>query len=211
MFTAGTEKVPRKIDDLTRKANEAVAARGESRTELTTAPDLPKSFEGVWHIIASEVDDAEKLRALRLWASGEGIRDVENATGVKARALWLLIQRYGLAKLRYTTESLMALHKIAAHIALETIVARMLENPDDFKSKDLGVVAGISSDKLGSYEGWARGGARAGEDYASDLSKWGKNLMQSVEPGGKVKLELTVERQTDAIDVTSVPVETGSG
>jgi hypothetical protein len=199
----------REAENLTRQVDRELDARHEPRTAILDIPDIPNSLRGVWGVIESEVDEQDKLAALRLWCSGEGLQDAADAHRVHRKALWKLIQQYGLAKLRYTTESLMGLHKITAHLALETIVTRMLENPEEFKTKDLAVLAGISSDKLGSYEGWARSGARGGEDYASDLSKWGADLMKKVEPGGKVKLELTVEREPDAIDVTAVPVETG--
>ena len=199
----GEKKDSERIQAMEKMARDIDKRRPREPTE--TLPAVPKTYTKAWEIIQSDITQEDKLKALRLWMAGDTMGDAAKESGIHRRDLWNLIQRFGLTKVRYTTESLMGMHKIAAHLALELIITRMAECPEEFKTKDLAVVAGISSDKLGAYEGWSRGGMKPGDDYGTGLKLFGDELAKSLERGGTVKMELTVKKENEPIDVTPIP------
>jgi hypothetical protein len=106
-------------------------------------------------------------------------------------------QRFGLVDV--TTNKLIGLHREISRLSGEELKKRLLEKPEKFSEHQLGVVQGISTDKVLAHE---KGAKESGSGLVSEMEKLAAKLAES---GASMEIQVAVRPHNpadDAIDVT---------
>ncbi len=161
---------------------------------IAVSPSLPvpvsdgevlRENEEAWQRIEGS-DVREPLKtALRLVACGYAYRQAAKAVGYASHSgVYEAAQRFGLATAN--SARLVANFRSVAGLATEELVERLETNPGDFSVKELGITAGIATDKIAKWERWGSDDTR-GQGAESALER----LVRAAEEG-KLSLDVRV-------------------
>lgn len=128
--------------------------------------------------------------ALRLVASGWSYREAARAAGYASpKDLHGWAKRAGL--LDAHTERLVAGLRRLASLSSQEIERRLEEAPEEISTKDLGVIAGIATDKIARFESW---GGSLGPETSKQRGEQITEVLDQLSQMGGVRVTLEVER-----------------
>ncbi len=162
---------------------------------------LPEAAEqntkALTHIEASNVGDRTK-RALHRVASGESFREAAQAEGYKTHSdVYRYARQYGLLNVK--DEVLIDGCRRVTGMGLAELERRLVEDPEGFSVKELGVTTGILLDKIAKKERWGLE-PKEGAGALDVLERLADRVAK-----GELELELRVSRPNaseEAVDVT---------
>ncbi len=177
-----------------------------STTELAEVipadSDIPpeaaeQNAQALTRIEASNVGDRMK-RALRRVASGESFREAAQAEGYQTHSdVYRYARQYGLLNVK--DELLIDGCRRVTGMGLAELERRLVEDPESFSVKELGVTTGILLDKIAKKERWGLE-PKEGASALDVLERLADRVVR-----GELELELRVSRPDAAeraIDVT---------
>ena len=167
----------------------------------------PRNQGALERIEQSNLGDRMKS-ALRRVASGEAIRTAAELEGYASHAdVYRAAKRYGLIDL--TTNKLVERHRRISNLAGEELECRLAEAPDKISTQQLGILQGISTDKVLASE---KASTYDGSGYISALERLAEKATES---GQGVEIRLAVgplsPNADDDIDVTPTNDSTAGG
>ena len=138
-------------------------------------------------------------KALRWIACGESIRAASELEGYASHAdVYRAAKRYGLIDVR--TNKLIDRHRRISNLAGEELECRLAEAPDKISTQQLGILQGISTDKVLSSD---KASIPDGSGYISALDRLAERVAES---GQAIELKLSIGALAagadEAIDVT---------
>ena len=146
---------------------------------------LPENTESWTKIEASALGDRMK-RALRRVASGETYREAAQAEGYATHSdVYRMAQRYRLVNA--TSERIVNRCRNVADLSLEELERRLTEDPGAFSAKELGITAGIATDKVAKKERWG-----LSDDESSRRESPFEQLARAAMEG-KISMDITVQ------------------
>jgi hypothetical protein len=138
--------------------------------------------------IATLPTNARMRAALRLVADGWTYREAAKAAGYASpKDLHGWAKRAGL--LDAHTERLVAGLRRVASLSTEEIERRLEEAPEEISTKDLGVIAGIATDKIARFEGWSGG---ADPEASRRRGEQISDVLEMLAQAGAVRVSLEV-------------------
>jgi len=169
-------------------------------------PAVPKDvLESSWPALAQNESPA-KQAAVRWWLAGYSWREAAGLAGYSNHnRLREVVFKYNLQKYQYRTDRIIHGHRVIADRCQEVMMKR-LDDPESEEAidfRDLTIAAGVSTDKLRDFEGWAKNLNRE----SGVISAF--EALAAAITNGKVSLELRVTPADQAIDVTPEPVLSG--
>jgi hypothetical protein len=158
--------------------------------------------------LVSVSEHAEHIKAaLREVADGVSVTNAAAHHACDAEHLRQLAHRYELA----APKRILRGHTRVAALGIEEIERRLLdpEHVAEMSDQALGVVTGISTDKLLAFEKLKleREKLKA-QTSGHDLNAILGEMTAQLQAGERVKLELTIEKQRDAIEIDITEAET---
>jgi len=136
---------------------------------------LPRNEAG-WALAEASALGARMKAALFRVACGESYREAAQAEGYATHPdVYRMAQRYGIVSA--TSERVAGRCLNVADLSLDELERRLTEAPEQFAPKELGVIAGIATDKIAKKERWGlvsdrpEGGMSALEQLADAASK----------------------------------------
>jgi len=174
---------------------------------LKVGEDLPavsREVEAGWEKALASGLKPRMLRALQRVAGGATLREAADSEGYSSHTdLFRYAKRFGIVDVR--TRRLIGINRDIARLSGEELVERLATDPDKVSTHALGVLNGISIDKILASE---KVTTDDGSSYLSALEKMAAGFVES-----GVGLELRVQispaapKADAAIDVT--PTRTG--
>jgi hypothetical protein len=125
-------------------------------------------FEMAWEKIGSSPGKiGPRMKdALRLVACGDSYREAAKAVGFSSHGeVFETAKRFGMTA-SSTTRVVQRIQEVA-NLSLAELERRLHEDPEQFPSKDLAVIAGITTDKLAKKERWGAAGERPEGDRSA--------------------------------------------
>jgi len=153
-------------------------------------PALTTPLEPMVEARIAALPTNDRMRyALRLVADGWTYRDAAKTVGYASQKdLYGWAKRAGLAEIH--TDRLAASLRRVAHPSTQELERRLEEAPEEISTKDLAVVAGITTDKLARYEGL--GAAVDAEAMRARSEQIAEVLERLIQSGG-AKVSISVE------------------
>ena len=146
---------------------------------------LPENTEP-WARIEASALGARMKRALRRIACGETYREAAQAEGYATHSdVYRMAQRYRLVNA--TSERIVNRCRNVADLSLEELERRLTEDPGAFSAKELGITAGIATDKVAKKERWG---------LIGDISSRGESPLEMLSKAameGKISLSMEVK------------------
>ncbi len=167
----------------------------ETDETLPSVPDIPpeaaeQNAKAVTRIEASNVGDHMK-RALRRVASGESFREAAQAEGYKTHSdVYRYARQCGLLSVK--DELLIDGCRRVTGMSLAELERRLVEDPEGFSVKELGVTTGILLDKIAKKERWGLE-PKDGAGALDVLERLAERVAR-----GELSLELKVSRDNPA-------------
>ena len=120
----------------------------------TTLPPLPEHCKEAWARLEREMSDCRTRAGLRYVLAGWSYRESAAAVDLRDHGVLIkAIQRHGLVDLAHRTDRITRNHRQVAILATEELVERGAAGKfADDTSRDLAVVAGVSTDKVRDWE-----------------------------------------------------------
>jgi hypothetical protein len=163
-----------------------------------TALILPEAMDAWEKIEASGLKDRMK-RTLRRVAAGESVREASMAEGyADYKRTYLAARRFGL--MTATTQAIINSDRRIAKMAGAEIEIRLRDDPDSMTVQQLGVLKGISTDKVLAHD---KASTDDGGDYISALEALAKGVAER-----GVALELKVSIKPAAPEAVTLEAET---
>lgn len=127
--------------------------------------------------------------ALRLVADGWTYREAAKAAGYASpKDLHGWAKRAGLLD-AHTAHLVAGLRRVAS-LSTQEIERRLEEAPEEISTKDLGVIAGIATDKIARAEGWGGDDAATTKRRSEQIA----DVLDRLAERGGVRVSLEVER-----------------
>jgi len=124
-------------------------------------------------------------RALILVAKGASVRDAASSEDYATHSdVYRLARKFGLVDLR--TKAIVETHRSVANLSTAELESRLLDSPADFSGPQLGIISGISTDKVFASE---KAAIDDGSSYLSALEKMAAGFAAS---GAGIELKVTV-------------------
>ncbi len=162
-----------------------------------TLPPLPEHCIEAWARLERDMSDCRTRLGLRYVLAGWSYREAAaEADLIDHGVLVKAVQRHGLVDLAHRTDRLASNHRQVAILATEELIERGAK--DGFKedaSRDVAVVAGVSTDKV---RDWEKRNERPQDalsllqQIAGGLADAGMRLDLSLQPAGEVEDGATV-------------------
>lgn len=162
--------------------------------DIRQAP-VPKHLAKCWaDMVASRARPSTLRTVYRVVVLDQPWRAAAQEEGVEHKQAWRLARRFGLVGRKDRDLTIRQTQRIV-DLAAEELEERLLQEPGKVGDKELNAVWGTGMDKLARH--WER--RQESPDYVSALDR----LAQQLEGGsGTVTLQLRVERDDTAVDVT---------
>lgn len=171
-------------------------------------PPVPKDvLDSCWPALVAGESPA-KQAAVRWWLAGYSWRESAGLAGYSHHSrLRDVVFKYNLQHYQYRTDRIIRGHRAIADRCQEIMLDRLEDGKAaEVEFRDLTIAAGVSTDKLRDYEGWAKNSNRE----SGVLNAF--EALASAILAGNVTLELKVSSADQAIDVTPGPaVPEGTG
>jgi hypothetical protein len=160
-------------------------------------PVLPSELEDAWQKVEQSKLGDRMRSALRLIACGENVRASAEIVGLASHAdVYRAAKRYGLIDVR--TNKLIDRHRRISNLAGEELENRLTEDPDKISTQQLGILQGISTDKVLASD---KASVPDGGQYLSALDRLAEKVLEA---GAGFELRLSVKPQPSADEVIDV-------
>jgi hypothetical protein len=171
---------------------------GEASDETALIEVLPEALDAWEKIEASGLKPRMK-RALRSIAAGESVREASLAEGYSAHSpVYRQARRFGL--MTASTQAIINSDRRIAKMAGAEIEVRLLNEPESMTVQQLGVLKGISTDKILAYD---KDHGDSGDSWMSVFEIMAERIVAS-----GVEMELKVSIKPAAPQAVTLEAET---
>lgn len=144
----------------------------------------------IWPTIEKECSPAYQA-GMRWWLAGYSWRESCSLAGYNNHnRLRIAVYKYGLQKYALRSDRIVRAHREIAAKTSEVLLDRLETEPEKIQSRDLGLILGMSTDKIRDYESWTKMPSAGGnvlnafEQLARALADGHLSLKLEVTPAG---------------------------